>query len=339
MGFKVHVLIISLITPAAAGTRNGNRNTATRWAAFLRDMGHRVKLAQHWDGVAADLMIALHARRSYDSISRYARVFAERPLVVALTGTDLYRDIHTDPQAQHALALATRLIVLQDMGAQALPPVWRPKTRVIYQSAPAAPRAPPLSACFEVLVSGHLRDEKDPFRAARALALLPHESRIRLTHIGRAMTPEMQAEAQAYAASQRRYRWLGEQPRWRALRLLGRSRLMVISSRMEGGANVVSEALALGVPVIASRIDGNVGMLGRDYPGYYTLEDERMLAQCLFRAETDPAWYARLTQACAERAPLVTAARERATLQALLAELTIGAPEAVLTQLGPQAAA
>jgi putative glycosyltransferase (TIGR04348 family) len=323
-------LIISLITPAATGTRNGNRNTATRWAAFLRGMGHRVKLAQHWDGVKADLMIALHARRSYDSIARYARLFADRPLIVALTGTDLYRDIHTDPQAQHALALATRLVVLQDMGVKALPSAWCAKTRVVYQSAPRTPRAAPLSSCFEVIVSGHLSDEKEPFCAARALALLPRESRIRVTHIGRAMTSQMQAEAQAHAASQKRYRWLGEQPHWRALKLLGRSRLMVISSRMEGGANVVSEALAQGVPVIASRIDGNIGMLGPDYPGYYTLEDERMLAHCLYRAETDPAWYAQLAHACAERAALVTADRERASLQALLAEVSEG-PDAAFT--------
>lgn len=319
-------LKISIITPAGAGTRNGNRNTATRWGGFLRAMGHRVVLEQHWGGAPADVMIALHARRSYDSISRYARTFPARPLVVALTGTDLYRDIHSDRDSQHSLELATRLVVLQDRGPQALPRGLRAKTRVVYQSARTIARPDPLTSRFEVVVSGHLRAEKDPFRAAAALALLPADSRIRLIHIGRAMTPRMQAEAEAYMAREPRYRWLGEHPHWRALRLLGRSRLMVISSKMEGGANVVSEALALGVPVIASRVPGNVGMLGRDYPGYYPVGNERALAKLLSRAESDGAYYHGLERYCATRAQLVTAEHERAALKALLAELTLRSP-------------
>lgn len=285
-------------------------------------MGHRVTVAQHWEGDASDLMISLHARRSFDSIAAYASAHPERPLVIALTGTDLYRDIQTDHNARRALALATRLIVLQDMAPLSLPPEYRAKTRVVYQSARGVAHPPPhLSSCFEVVVSGHLREEKDPFRTALALPFLPQTSRIRVTHIGRAMTPQIQVEAETFAQNEPRYRWLGEYPHWKALRVLARSRLMVISSVMEGGANVVSEALTLNVPVIASRIDGNIGMLGRDYPGYYTVGDERMLTECLNRAETDQAWYADLREACAARAHLVSAAREHASLQALLEEL------------------
>lgn len=319
-------LRISIITPAGARTRNGNRNTATRWGGILRAMGHRVMLEQRWSGGAADVMIALHARRSYDSIAHYAQRFPERPLVVALTGTDLYRDIQSDITAQRSLEIATRLVVLQDCAPEALPPGLRAKTRVVYQSARTIARPSALKSCFEVVVSGHLRAEKDPFRTAAALALLPAASRIRLTHIGRAMTPEMQVEAQAYAASEPRYRWLGELPHGRALRVLARSRLMVISSTMEGGANVVSEALALGVPVIASHIAGNVGMLGSDYPGYYPVGDERALAGLLYRAETDRAYYALLERHCGARTHLVTAGHERAALESLLAELASGPP-------------
>ncbi len=284
-------------------------------------MGHRVTVAQHWNGAASDVMIALHARRSFDSIESYARTHPERPLVVALTGTDLYRDIHTDQNAQRSLTLATRLIVLQDRAPLSLPAEYQAKTRVVYQSARSVAPVPALKSCFEVVVSGHLREEKDPFRAALALALLPQTSRVRVTHIGGAMTPETQAQAETLARNERRYRWLGELAHWRALRMLARSRLMVISSLMEGGANVVSEALAVKVPVIASRIDGNIGMLGADYPGYYTVKDERMLADGLNRAETDPAWYADLREACAARAHLVSAEREHASLEALLEEL------------------
>ena len=119
-------------------------------------------------------------------------------------------------------------------------------------------------------------------------------------------------------ASNPRYRWLGEVPRWKARRLLARSRLLVQSSFVEGGANVVSEALAAGVPMVASDIPGNVGMLGEDYPGYYTVGDEAALARLLHRAETDSRFYALLRDRCAARAYLVRPERERNALGRLV---------------------
>jgi putative glycosyltransferase (TIGR04348 family) len=320
-------LKISIVTPAAAGTRHGNRNTAVRWARLLRESKHRVRIMQTWDGSDADLLIALHARRSASSVAAYAGRYPGRPLVLVLTGTDLYRDIETDADAQRSLELATRLVVLQDEAPKALPRKLRGKVRVIYQSAPAVSRHAPLAQHFEALVSGHLRAEKDPFRAAAAAAYLPATSRIRVTHIGRAMTTEMEAEARRRMSCEPRYRWLGERSHAAALRLLARSRVLVISSIMEGGANVASEALACGVPVIASRIPGNVGMFGRDYPGYYPVGNERALAKLLARAETDAKFYRQLEKACAARRDLVTAKRERRTLEALIAELSATARE------------
>src|SRR6185503_17129489 len=237
---------ITIVTPAAARSRHGNRNTASRWARLLRELGHRVKVDVSWDGSAADVFIALHARRSHESISRHAARFPSCPRVVLLTGTDLYRDIREDAQAQESLVLATRLVVLQEMGVAELPRPLRDRTRVIYQSAPAPSRPAGLQRCFEVVVSGHLREEKDPFRCAAALAHLPGESRIGVTHMGSAMSPGMADEARRWVAREPRYRWLGELSHGQALRMLARSRVMVLSSRMEGGANVASEALAAG---------------------------------------------------------------------------------------------
>jgi len=317
-------LNIILVTPARPSARAGNWHTAARWARLLREAGHRVRTVSTWDGDAgarADLMLALHARRSADSIRRWAAATPRRPLIVALTGTDLYRDIRTSRAAQRSLALADRLLVLQELGAQALPRRYRGKTRVVMQSAPGVRRARARTNAFEVCLSGHLRTEKDPFRTAAALAHLPQDSRIRALHAGAAYTAGYARQARAWMAREPRYRWLGELSHPRALALLARARLLVMSSRMEGGANVVSEALVAGVPVIASRIPGNVGLLGHDYAGYFPVENTRALARLLRRAEEDPAFYRKLMAQCRLRRRLVTPARERAALAAVVKEL------------------
>lgn len=314
---------IVIVTPAGARTRHGNRHTAARWAALLRGLGHRVSIELSWDGAPADVMIALHARRSHDSVMRFKTICPERPLVLALTGTDLYRDIHSDAGARESMRVADRIVVLQDMGREELARALRRKTRVIYQSArPVRVRVEQrLKSCFEVVVSGHLREEKDPFRTVAALRHLPATSRIRVAHLGGAMSADMSREARQWMSREPRYRWLGEREHGEAQRRLARSRLMVISSRMEGGANVVSEALAAGVPVIASEISGNIGMLGRDYEGYFPVEDDKALARLLWRAESDTAFYRRLKRQCAGRRPLVDPKREASSLARLLAEL------------------
>lgn len=311
---------IALITPVSAQSRSGNRNTALRWARFMRAAGHRVSIKTVWDGADSDVMIALHARRSHESIARFAARHPRRPLIVALTGTDLYRDIRTDHNAQESLRLATGLIVLQDRGIQELTPALRRKTRVIYQSVKPVPPQAPITRWFEICVAGHLRGEKDPFRAAAALHYLPPQSTARVIHLGRALDTAMADEARQWMTREPRYTWLGERPHWQTLRRLAHARIMVISSRMEGGANVVGEALAAGVPIIASRIPGNVGMLGGDYAGYFPVTNERALARLLWRAESDADYYQLLKKQCRARKPLVSPARERAALKRLLAD-------------------
>ena len=313
---------IDLVTPAGPGSRqHGNRATTVRWARFLRQLGHEVLLEETWGGGGCGMMIALHARRSHSSIKRYAKAYPGRPLVVTLTGTDLYRDIRSDEAARESLELATALISLQEKGPEELEPRHRAKTRVIYQSADPVRPQPPVKSRFDVCVIGHLRDEKDPFRTALASRLLPPTSRIRVTHTGRPYNEEFAEEARLHASENPRYRWIGEVPRWKARRILARSRLLAQTSVMEGGANVVSEALASGVPVVASDIPGNVGMLGEDYPGYHPVGDERALARLLYRAETDEAFYELLKARCNARKYLVLPEREKEALRRLVQDL------------------
>ena len=314
----MHLIIV---TPAPPGTRHGNRATALRWARHLRALGHTASVQVEWDGRNCDAMIALHARRSHGSIKRWRAAHPRRPLALVLTGTDLYGDIRTDALARESLALADCLVVLQAKGLDELDPALHIKARVIYQSVHPPRQGKPPSSTFLVTVIGHLREVKDPFRAAYALKYLPQESRIRVVQLGGAMSPEADREARTLMRTAPRYRWLGELKHADAMRWLGRSHAMVISSRMEGGAHVVSEAIAAGVPVIASEIAGNIGLLGDDYPGYYPVGDEQALAALLSRAENDSGFLQSLEAAVKAQCGLTDAAAERRSIADLIAAL------------------
>ena len=311
---------IALITPYGREHRNGNWHTAARWARFLREGGHTVRTQVEWDGRSTDLMLALHARRSFASIRTFAERFPTRPLLLALTGTDLYRDIHQDADAQQALELAHRLIVLQARGVDELPVHLAARTRVVYQSSPDIARLPPPAHTFEVLVIGNLREEKDPFRAALATAYLPEHSHIQVTHLGGALSGEMAETAEMARNKLPRWHWAGEVPHRTVLKRLARAHLMVISSVMEGGANVICEALAADVPVLASHMPGNIGMLGEGYPGYFPVGDERQLARLLSKAETDPDFYAELRSHARQRRGLMRPEQEASRLRQVVAE-------------------
>jgi putative glycosyltransferase (TIGR04348 family) len=319
-------LKIMMICPAPRWSRKGNRVTADRWARFLRELGHQIEIREEFDGSACDMLIALHARRSAQSIRGFAREYPSRPLLVALTGTDLYRDIRTSRPAQRSLDLATRLVVLQPKGVDELSPGFRAKARVILQSArPTATRSRNrhgvLRGTFRVCVLGHLRHEKDPLRTALATRLMPGKSRVHVTHLGAALDPAMGRWARAESARNPRYTWLGEVAHGRARRILARSDLMVLTSRMEGGANVLSEAVVDEVPIVASRIPSTVGILGAEYPGLYPVGDTEKLAALLSRAETDSEFYARLTKWCARLAPRLAPEAERDAWRRLVQEL------------------
>lgn len=358
------------MTPEAAAGRPGNRVTAERWADFLRELGHEARVEARWEGEPRDLLVALHARKSHGSIERFRASHPDRPLVVALTGTDLYRDMRDRrSKAWESAELADRLVVLQEKAPEVLPEPLREKTRVIYQSVPelwerwrerregvggeevGAPRPPDeeepdgpegdpgtgpegrrgarpqgsggteSAGDFQVVLLAHLRPVKEPLLPAEAARRLPDDSRIRIVHCGAAMDPGLEARAREEMTRNPRYLWLGEVARAKALRILEQSRLLALTSRLEGAGNAISEALSAGVPIVCTRVDGLVGMLGQDYPGYVPVGDAAALAALLRRAETDPAFYRWLRAACARRAALVDPQRERRAWAELLEEV------------------
>lgn len=313
---------VILITPAPPQSRAGNRATASRWASILRSLGHRVEVATTYSGQNADLMIALHAWRSAESIQHFSDVFPERPLIVAITGTDAYRFIHSHPDTTlESIRLADFLVGLHDLISNTLPQDQRHKMHVIYQSAEPIAKREPYKRYYHVSVMGHLRDEKDPMRPALAVRELPSSSRIKVHHYGKAHTPEWSRLAQDEMKINPRYVWHGEIAHYRIRQIYHRTHLLVLPSRMEGGANVISEAIVAGVPVIASDIEGSIGLLGDDYEGYYPVENEKALSTLLLKAESDNAFYKKLEQACIAKQPLFTLENEIRGWRQLLKKL------------------
>jgi putative glycosyltransferase (TIGR04348 family) len=310
---------IVIVSPALKKANNGNWQTAYRWSRFLSPR-YQVSILPEWaaGSDSPDVMIALHARRSAESIRQFSLAYPEKPLIVVLTGTDLYQDIRTDIYAKRSLALASQLVVLQEEGVHELTSEQQEKSCVIYQSARLLKPMPPNRNNFDVIVVGHMREVKDPLTPMRALALMPENSNIRMIHIGNALEEKFRIAAEALEAENPRYLWLREQIHAQTRQRIKRANLMVISSLMEGGANVIIEAITSGVPVIASKVSGNVGMLGRNYAGYFPVGDCKALAVLLDQAEREPRFLKELKQQCKQRMVLFTPEREKNAVNALI---------------------
>ncbi len=293
-------------------------------------LGHEVSLSLDYTGQDCEAPVALHARRSYPSIRGYRDARPNAPLIVALTGTDLYSDLAVSADAQESVALADRLVGLQERGALALEEGLRSKVRVIRQSmeVPAAMlsegdrpgNAGDHAASFDLCLVAHLRDVKAPLRAALATRLLPEDSRIKVIHYGEALDEEWERRARDEQEGNPRYEWRGAASREAVWREMHRARAVLLTSKLEGGANVVSEAMVLGKPVLCSRVEGSVGMLGVGYEGYFEASDERGLAELMLRFEKDAGLRERLGVVSKELAGLYAPRLEREAWGLLLGE-------------------
>lgn len=327
---------ILIAYPAVEGFSNGNHVTAQRWSDILQSLGHTVAVTTDIDSVDAtvetELLIALHAVKSSPMILHYRNRWPHRKLIVAITGTDLY-NAQPSPVLQRSLELADRIVVLQEATESDLPRSVSHKVRVVYQSMSCPVGASESiaslrrsvdriagSARFEVCVVGHLRTVKDPFLTAKACQDLPNHSRVQVTQIGAAMSASMEQTAIGHAAQNDRYRWIGNVTRAQSVDQIAASDLLVNSSKIEGGAAVITEAIVVGTPVLASRISGNWGLLGKDYDGLFEVGNCRQLRTLILQAEHDGGFYQRLQQQGEKRKQRFHPDRERDSWAQLLAE-------------------
>lgn len=309
-----------IVTPGTREANNGNWRTARRWADFLAGVAKPI-VQSEWTGEPADVAIALHARRSAASIVRLRDRAPHVPIILVLSGTDLYRDLPHSVEAARSLALADRIVALQDDALAHVPPEHRGKCVAIYQSARKLAPARKARARLDCVVVGHLREEKDPRTLWDALRLVDPQLPIRIRHIGEALDPVLGKEARAAMVRDSRYRWTGALPHGLTRCAIRNAHVLVHPSLMEGGANVIVEAVTAGTPVIASRVSGNVGMLGGNYPGYFEVGDAAGLAALLGSCLDDRKRLTRLRELCGERARLFIPAREKRALRQLVAGL------------------
>ncbi len=310
--------VIGIACPAPSRSRTGNRVTALRWAGILRGLGRTVTLRPGH----CDALIALHAVKSAAAVADFKRRFPDRPAVVTLTGTDIFQDGSTAGVLNETLRASDRIIALQRQMAAAVPAEVRHKVRVIFQSfTPPHPLPTPRPDRFDVCVLGHLRAVKDPLLAAEAVRGVPADSRLHVVQVGGVLEAEYAGRARREQRTNRRYEWRGELPRAEAVRALAGCRVLVMSSRAEGGPSAVSEAVACGVPVLSTPTSGVVGLLGEDHPGYFPFGDAVKLRELLLRCERDPAFLADLRAAGDRVRALVHPSAERAAWEQLLIEL------------------
>lgn len=314
--------LVLIVSPYAAAANNGNVRTAQRWASLIAPRYRAVVRTPEDttdDGVDAALLIALHARRSHPAVRSWRQRTPDRPVVVVLTGTDLYHDVPLhDSAALSSLEIADRLVVLQGRGIDAMPERFRAKATAVYQSAPALPTYARSPKRLRVLFVGHLREEKDPFTFIRAAAHFRNRHDVEFALIGGIRDAALEAPTRDLLQAAPNVRMLGMQPHRVTRERIRRAHLLVVPSRMEGGANVVVEAITAGTPVLASDCDGNLGMLPHGYPGIFPVRDHDGLAHLVARCRTEPAFYDTLRRQCAAHARLFSPEAEQRALYGVI---------------------
>jgi len=320
---------ILLITPIPPSRHSGNQATANRWESILQEIGHEVEIANSFEEQSPDLVIAIHLRKSSKSITAFKNKYPNRPLITLAAGTDLYKDLK-QPEFTEIIKVSIResdkILVLQPLAKKLIENDQQNKVSVIYQSTDINKfRASVHEGVsqrqfeeFQIVVIGHPRKIKDSLRAALAAKLLPKDSNIKVKLIGKTIEPEMRSTIEKEMNENLRFSWLGELDRAGTWREMGRSNLMVLSSLEEGGANVISEAVSIGLPILATKIDGNAGLLRENYSGFFEAKNTEELSALMLKCEKEPQFLKLLTEQVRTKASLFTKEQEKETLKKII---------------------
>ncbi len=310
---------LCVASPYPLNSLKGNSVTAKRTVDLLVAAGVDARASCGFDGDDADILIALHAVKGAGAVRDYRAAFPDGIVIVLITGTDLYQDLPAGAKGgRETLEASDAIVVVGEIMIKSLPPKIQEKAVVVPKSLDeiTIPRMP--SGSMTLSVIGHLRPVKRPFMTIEAIARNPHW-RVEVNQVGEALTDECAAEAELWQEKDRRYRWLRGLPREESLRICAASDLTINTSELEGGPNAILEAMMIGVPVLASDIDGNRLLLGDDYPGYF---QEGELEQCLREFVTGGVDVVRWRQMVQHRASLFTAKRETSCWLELIEKLT-----------------
>ena len=311
---------VCVASPYPLSELKGNSVSADRIVKMLNERGIEARGSYGYDSEPADILISLHAIKGAPAIFEFKKKQPKGKVIILMTGTDIYQGLPEGSQiGEEALEEADRIVVPQEAAILKLPEEVRGKTVVIRSSLDSiAIKASPSRSPFVISVVGHLRPVKRSFLTIETLAKRPEWSDIEVWQIGQALDEEMRKKAEVWANDYQRYRWFGGLPRRESLALCAKSSLTINSSILEGGANAVLEAMTMGVPVLASRIEGNVGLLGDDYPGYFEEGQMDEALQAIINQRVDLQEWIRLS---ANRLPLFSRERESNLWLELLTEL------------------
>ncbi|MDA7515752.1 glycosyltransferase [Akkermansiaceae bacterium] len=311
---------VCVASPYPLSELKGNSVTTDRIVAMLNEGGVEARGSYGNDGEPADILITLHAIKGAPAVFDFKKKTPNGRVIILLTGTDIYQGLAEGAQiGGDALQVADRIVVPQEAALRKLPEKVRGKTVVIRPSLdPIAVKATSSQSPFVISVVGHLRPVKRPFLTIETLAQHPEWSDLEVWQIGQALDAEMRKTAEFWMEEDKRYRWCGGLPREESLALCAKSSLTINSSILEGGANAVLEAMTMGVPVLASRIEGNVGLMGDDYPGYFEEGGMAKALEAIMHQRVDLDEWSLLL---ADRLPLFSRVRESESWLELLIEL------------------
>ena len=284
---------ICVASPYPLSDLKGNSVTTCRIVELLNELGYLARGSHGFDGDPTDVLISLHSHKGAPAVDEFQRQFPEGKVIVLITGTDLYDDLPqgrgmTTLHQADAIAIPYREArggVLQEFDDQIH---VVPSSLVIPEI-----EAKPEPDQFLITIVGHLRPVKRSFLTVEAVAAHPEWENVTVRQLGEALDQESLKTACDWEEKDRRYQWLGALPREESLALCARSSLTVNSSLSEAAPNALLEAMTLGVPILSSKIEGNIGLLGEDYPGYFDGDSlESKLAEIISGKHDLAAWVA-----------------------------------------------